>query len=106
MIMGYSGQNPYVMTYGQNIWQEKFAKEKRAGAAGSQPHIMSEEERSRRREERERREEDKRAENGEGGAAAVKGRSRLGDRINEVILRNEEQETMRLLGDDDREDMV
>lgn len=98
--MGFSGQNPYVLTYGHNIWQEKFRKEKRANNA----KWLSEEERSKRRAEREKRLE------AEGGEAAEKERERakksgLSFKIDELIMSNEESETQRLLGDKD-EDLV
>ncbi|KAF1348987.1 hypothetical protein BDV97DRAFT_195967 [Delphinella strobiligena] len=87
MIMGFSGQNPYIMTYGHNIWQEKFRAEKRK----NNEKWLSEEERSKRREERERREE---AAGGEGGEK----KKGLSGKIDELIMSNEESETQRLLG--------
>lgn len=83
------------MTYGHNIWQEKFRKEKRK----NNEKWLSEEERSRRREERERR-----IEAGEEVGQAEK-KSGLSVKIDELIMSNEESETQRLLGGAD-EDMA
>jgi hypothetical protein len=34
MVMGFSGQNPYIYTHGKNPWVERFEREKRARANG------------------------------------------------------------------------
>lgn len=107
LIMGYSGQNPYVMTYGHNIWQEKFKKERRSNNA----KWLSEEERSKRRAEREKRLEAEGA--GEDAIGEERERerervrkARIGVKVDEIIMSNEESETQRLLGDVDPDDMA
>ncbi|KAL1303445.1 hypothetical protein AAFC00_006834 [Neodothiora populina] len=108
MILGFSGQNPYILTFGQNIWQEKFKREKRANNA----KWLSPEEREKRLAERQKRldaagvaaaghDDDEKA-----GTQHVEDKKNgISFKIDELIMSNEESETQRLLGGTD-EDMV
>ena len=92
---GYSGQNPYVLSYGDNPWLTKEQKEKLVRRQNDETWAKKSARRVETRSREERFEDEK---------AAIKRKEQILEHIDEVIQSNEDAEKERLLGAD-REDV-
>lgn len=95
LVTGYSGQNPYVLSYGDNPWLTKEQKDKLVKRQNDETWAKKSARRVETRSKAERFEDEK---------AAIKRKEQILEHIDEVIQSNEDAEKERLLGAD-REDV-
>jgi hypothetical protein len=95
LVTGYSGQNPYILSYGDNPWLTKEQKERLIRREKDERWAIKSARRVETRSKSERFEDEK---------AAIKRKEQILEHIDEVIQSNEDAEKERLLGVD-REDV-
>ena len=94
-VTGYSGQNPYILSYGDNPWLTKEQKERLIRRQNDEAWAKKSARRVETRSKEERFEDEK---------EAVRRKEQILEHIDEVIQSNEEAEKERLLAVD-REDV-